>query len=53
MEHLSEDQVRNKPDPKGDSLMEKKKLSRGQDIEPEAEEWVSKTTPTATDDLDS
>ncbi|MDP4095399.1 hypothetical protein OIN60_01150 [Paenibacillus sp. P96] len=45
MEFQSEDKLRNKLNKDGDSLMEQKKMENGQDIEPEAEEWVAKTTP--------
>lgn len=34
--------LRNKLDPAGDSLAEKKKIESGVDIEPEADEWVAK-----------
>ncbi|MOA33945.1 hypothetical protein D3C78_1552850 [compost metagenome] len=39
-----ESKLRNKLDPAGDSLAEKKKIESGVDIEPEADEWVAKPT---------
>ncbi|MBA9085648.1 hypothetical protein D3C76_875350 [compost metagenome] len=42
--------LRNKLDPAGDSLAEKKKIESGVDIEPEADEWVAK--PAAFTDTD-
>jgi hypothetical protein len=53
MEFQSEDKLRNKLNKDGDSLMEQKKMENGQDIEPEAEEWVAKTTPGISDDQNS
>lgn len=40
-----EEKLRNKLDEAGDSLMEKKKIENGVDIEPEADEWVAKSVP--------
>ncbi|MFB5267882.1 hypothetical protein ACE41H_14025 [Paenibacillus enshidis] len=53
MEFQSEDKLRNKLNKDGDSLMEQKKMENGQDIEPEAEEWVAKTTPGNSGDQNS
>ncbi|GGH19505.1 hypothetical protein [Paenibacillus segetis] len=45
MEHLSEDQLRNKENKDGDSLAERKKMENGVDIEPQADEWIAKPSP--------
>ncbi|KQY79552.1 MULTISPECIES: hypothetical protein [Paenibacillus] len=39
--------IRNKLDEDGDSLMEKKKILSGVDIEPQADEWAAKPSPVA------
>ncbi|PYE47326.1 hypothetical protein HUB98_19570 [Paenibacillus barcinonensis] len=39
--------IRNKMDEDGDSLMEKKKMMNGVDIEPQADEWAAKPSPVA------
>ncbi|MGQ8873751.1 hypothetical protein [Paenibacillus sp. TSA_86.1] len=39
--------IRNKLDEDGDSLMEKKKIMNGVDIEPQADEWAAKPSPVA------
>ncbi|WP_199909982.1 hypothetical protein [Paenibacillus sp. CAA11] len=43
----NEEEIRNKENKAGDSLAEQKKMENGVDIEPEADEWVAKTTPHA------
>lgn len=40
-----ESKIRNKLDRSGDSLAERTKIENGVDIEPEADEWVSKAVP--------
>ncbi|MCM3698944.1 MULTISPECIES: hypothetical protein [Paenibacillus] len=45
-----EAKLRNKIDPAGDSMAEKKKMKSGVDIEPEADEWVAKPAPFADTD---
>ncbi|WP_315370571.1 hypothetical protein [Paenibacillus xylanexedens] len=42
-----EAEIRNKLDEDGDSLMEKKKILSGVDIEPQADEWAAKPSPVA------
>lgn len=42
-----EAEIRNKMDEDGDSLMEKKKMMNGVDIEPQADEWAAKPSPVA------
>ncbi|KGP80001.1 hypothetical protein QP794_22695 [Paenibacillus sp. UMB7766-LJ446] len=42
--------IRNKLDEDGDSLMEKKKILNGVDIEPQADEWSAKPSPVAFDE---
>lgn len=37
-----ESKLRNKMDQQGDSMMEKEKMKKGVDIEPEADEWIAK-----------
>ncbi|MDQ0088725.1 hypothetical protein J2T12_002135 [Paenibacillus anaericanus] len=44
MDHQTEDQVRNKENKDGDSLAERKKMENGVDIEPQADDWVAKTS---------
>ncbi|WP_342553936.1 hypothetical protein [Paenibacillus sp. FSL R7-0652] len=39
--------IRNKLDEDGDSLMEKKKIMNGVDIEPQADDWAAKPSPVA------
>lgn len=39
--------IRNKLDEDGDSLMEKKKILNGVDIEPQADDWAAKPSPVA------
>ncbi|SET13228.1 hypothetical protein [Paenibacillus sp. NFR01] len=39
--------IRNQENKEGDSLMERKKLENGVDIEPEADDWVAKPAETA------
>ncbi|WP_366291326.1 hypothetical protein [Paenibacillus sp. AN1007] len=39
--------IRNKLDEDGDSLMEKKKIMNGVDIEPQADDWAVKPSPVA------
>ncbi|KAG2871222.1 hypothetical protein PC115_g24900 [Phytophthora cactorum] len=45
--------IRNKLDEDGDSLMEKKKILSGVDIEPQADEWSAKPSPVAFDEGES
>ena len=47
----NEEEIRNKPNKDGDSLAEQKKMENGVDIEPEADEWVSKTVPQTETDM--
>ncbi|MEK4433484.1 MULTISPECIES: hypothetical protein [Paenibacillus] len=42
-----EAEIRNKLDEDGDSLMEKKKIMNGVDIEPQADDWAAKPSPVA------
>ncbi|WP_379134741.1 hypothetical protein [Paenibacillus sp. sgz500958] len=42
-----EAEIRNKENKDGDSLMEIKKMENGVDIEPEADDWVSKPAESA------
>jgi len=48
-----EAEIRNKLDEDGDSLMEKKKILSGVDIEPQADAWAAKPSPVAFDEADT
>ncbi|MHA6529976.1 hypothetical protein [Paenibacillus sp. BAC0078] len=43
----NEADIRNKPNKAGDSLAERKKMENGVDVEPEADDWVSKPAESA------
>ncbi len=43
----NEADIRNKESKKDDSLAERKKMENGVDIEPEADDWVSKPAETS------
>lgn len=49
MNHQPQDeaQIRNKENKDGDSLAEQRKMENGVDVEPEADDWVSKPAETA------